>query len=73
LLAGAFQDRLNAPAGPTIIHGTAEALNPDGTPKTPGTPEIHLPAKIKINESLIQEPGGTTIQVDVIPWPTTPK
>ena len=27
----------------------------------------------KINESLIQEPNGTTIHVDVIDWPTTPK
>ncbi len=73
LLAGAFQGRPNGPAGPTIINYKAEALNPDGTPKAPTSPEIHLPAKIKVNESLIQEPNGTTIKVDVIDWPTTPK
>jgi len=73
LLAEAFQGRPNGPAGPTITNGKAEALNPDGTPKAPTSPEIHLPAKIKINESLIQEPNGTTIKVDVIDWPTTPK
>lgn len=73
LLSGAFQVRPAAPTGPTIFNGRAEALNPDGTPKTPSAPDARLPAKIKINESLIQEPSGTTIKVDVIDWPTPPK
>lgn len=73
MLAGAFQGRPNGPAAPTIINDKAEALNPDGTPKTPKSPEIRLPPNIKVNESLIQEPNGTTIKVDVIDWPTTPK
>ena len=73
LLAGMFQGQSNLQGGPAITHPSALAPGSDGSYQVPVSPEIHLPLKLKINESLIQEPGGTTIQVDVIDWPTTPK
>jgi hypothetical protein len=36
-------------------------------------PKDGAPSDFKINESLIQEPGGTTIRVDVIDLPKNPK
>ena len=67
LLAGAFQGRPHAPADAVKLGATTADLRND---------PVHqdaVPLKLKINESLIQEPNGTTIKVDVIDWPTTPK
>ena len=73
LLAGAFQGRADHEASPVLNgSGTAERHNFDGTP-APLPHEARVPAKLKVDESLIQEPNGTTIHVDVIDWPTTPK
>ncbi len=68
LLAGAFQGRPHAPADAVRLGGTTTAdLRNDPVHQTAA------PLQLKINESLIQEPNGTTIKVDVIDWPTTPK
>jgi negative regulator of sigma E activity len=65
LLAGALQGRANrAPAPVLRFEPSAKRPSFDGT-------AAPLPDKLKINESLIQEPNGTTIHVDVIDWPTT--
>ena len=72
LLAGAFQGRSNAPADPIRVNGTSADSEYDPN-QHPTPPRDDVPLKLKINESLIQEPNGTTIHVDVIDWPTTPK
>ena len=72
-LAEAFQGRSNHPETGTPIgpgsasrdNGVHGLINPTAAPEGP--------PKLKINESLIQEPGGTTIKVDVIAWPLPPK
>lgn len=72
LLAGAFQGRAVPPTDPIRVNGgSANRLN-DPAQET-HRPKDELPPKLKINESLIQEPNGTTIKVDVIDWPTPPK
>ena len=69
-LAGAFPGRPSA-SGPAlpVTHPSADRGYDTGRP-VPTPPDA---GKLKIDESLIQEPNGTTIRVDVRDWPTPPK
>ena len=73
-LAEAFQGRPPSLAGP-VIHGPgATNLGPDGKPAIPSpSSPLSGPPSLKVSESLIQEPNGTTIKVEVIDWPVPPK
>lgn len=69
----AFQGRPN-PAGTDLPIGPGSASRDNGVRGViDPTPAPEAPSKLKINESLIQEPGGTTIKVEVIVLPAPPK
>ena len=70
-LAGAFRDG-RAQAGPATA-GDPPERDDRGYARGVRSRLRRTRGKLKINESLIQEPNGTTIHVDVIDWPTTPK
>jgi hypothetical protein len=65
-LAGAFQGRPVSPVEPVIPMGTAEHPEFNGALKPP------TPHDLKIDESLIQTPDGTTIRVRVDELPPMP-
>jgi hypothetical protein len=73
VLAGAFQGKPTA-SGPSVVNPNARKLpGPGDAPVIPVPREQRQPSKLKVNETLIQEPNGTTIKVDVIDWPVPPK
>ena len=61
----------------TIVNnGTADSRNNpihESTQPIADPSDAQTPPKLKIDESLIQEPDGTKIRVDVIDWPVPPK
>jgi hypothetical protein len=69
-LAEAFQGRPHPP-GPGVSIGPGSASRKNGIDGVVDPSPV--PDKLKINESLIQEPSGTTIKVDVIVWSLPPK
>jgi hypothetical protein len=75
-LAGAFQGRMNPAAPPIHMDGSANRENDPihkGTQPLADPHDAQAPPKLKIDESLIQEPDGTKIEVKVIDWPVSPK
>ncbi len=77
-LAGAFQGRPTSTGSGLPVNGTSadRGNNPLGYPTPPRITfpsETGGPSKLKIDESLIQEPNGTTIHVNVTDWPVSPK
>jgi hypothetical protein len=63
-LAGAFDGRPTVSEPRMTILGAAADTRND-----PLQHAVQPPLKVKIEESLIQEPGGTTIKVNVSDWP----
>ncbi len=77
-LAGAFQARPTSTGSTLPVNGPSadSGNNPLRHPVRPavtGPFDAGEPTKLKIDESLIQEPNGTTIHVEVRDWPTPPK
>lgn len=73
VVAGAFQGKLVAP--PPAVTGPSAAVPdlPGHAPVIKTPREEGSPSKLKVNETLIQEPNGTTIKVEVIDWPVPPR
>jgi hypothetical protein len=68
LLPGAFRTAGN----PTPQSRVMDPIS-DERHRHPEAPPPKADDGYKINESLIQEPGGTKLKVDVIPMPANPK
>jgi hypothetical protein len=68
LLPRAFHDGGGAAPTPRVASPGASK-----TYRDPAAPPTKADDGYKINESLIQEPGGTKLKVDVIPMPANPK
>jgi hypothetical protein len=74
-VAEAFQGRPATPSSASFSEPPKASVprGPDQTPVIPTGNDKGSPSKLKVNESLIQEPDGTKIKVEVIDWPVPPK
>jgi hypothetical protein len=77
-LSGSFQTRQTSAGSALPVNGPSadSGNNPLDHPTRPAVTipsGAGEPTRLKIDESLIQEPNGTTIRVEVRDWPTPPK
>jgi len=72
IIAGAFQGKTSAPSPNVTTPQAVVPPLPGQAPVIPGR-DPSEPSKLKVNETLIQQPNGTTINVEVIDWPVPPK